>query len=531
MAANKSVTVLAPNGRRQNVKITSNTTILQVLEEVCQKQGYASKKWDLKHMNTILDVNSIFRFTGLPNNAQLEMTPRPTERAMSVVTIGIQLENGQRLMGDFSPVTTLSEIINALCSNEQADDTVIIYMHQELHGQDNLQKTTLQSLGLNNGRAMLRLIHRDLNKLNTQAHVAGKLASKPNKPNEKDRAGKNSQKSSGTSVTDQIKKVINDPLALLRSEKSDKGQNKSGGSNKKMPGSGHVLGRAETKTEIEVQQPPEMKPAKIIDQVETEADNAMETNQDSHDTIINEPIDFLGERNALVFNQAGAQAVSHEDLPDNFFDLTVDDAKTLLRDAKRQREDIEGAPLTTNAQRQLERNRATLNKLHKYRRTILRIQFPNQMVLQGIFGPLETVQLVKDFVKDYLANPEEDFTLYCTPPKKNLTPQSRLIDENLVPSAIIYYSGSSELKADLNTKLVDPKVASVHAIKSRIAMTRDEPNNSGDSNANVESDNVQLRSSIPNESVPSSSGTEGSNVSNSDRIKNYTPKWFKNAFK
>lgn len=65
----------------------------------------------------------------------------------------------------------------------------------------------------------------------------------------------------------------------------------------------------------------------------------------------------------------------------------------------------------------------------------------------------------------------------------------------------------------------------------RIAMTRDEPNNSGDSNANVVSDNVELRPSIPNESVPSSSGAEGSNVFNSDRIKNYTPKWFKNAFK
>lgn len=31
MASNKSVTVLAPNGRRQNVKITPNTTILQVI--------------------------------------------------------------------------------------------------------------------------------------------------------------------------------------------------------------------------------------------------------------------------------------------------------------------------------------------------------------------------------------------------------------------------------------------------------------------------------------------------------------------
>ncbi|XP_008543249.1 tether containing UBX domain for GLUT4 [Microplitis demolitor] len=534
MASNKSVTVLAPNGRRQNVKITPNTTILQVLEEVCQKQGYASKKWDLKHFNTILDVNSIFRFTGLPNNAQLEMTPRPTEREMSVVTIGIQLENGQRLMGDFNPDTSLNEIINTLCSNEQADDTVIVYMHQELHGRDNLEKTTLQSLGLNSGRAMLRLIHRDLNKLNTQAHVAGQLNSKPSKSSDKERGGKNSQKSSGTSVTDQIKKAINDPLALLRSEKSDKGHNKNGGNksggSKKMPGSGHVLGRGESKIETAVQAEEHAKVETGYEQITTEND-AMETNQDTHSDIVNEPIDFLGERNALVFNQAGAQAVPHEDLPDNFFDLTVDDAKSLLRDAKRQRDDIEGAPLTTNAQRKLERDRATLNKLHKYRRTILRIQFPNQMVLQGIFGPLETVQMVKDFVKGYLADSEQDFTLYCTPPKKNLTPQSRLIDENLVPSAIIYYSGPSELKADLNKKLVDPKIASVHAIKSRIAMTRNDPDNSGDSNANIEPETIQIRETIQNNSVPSSSSGEGSNVFNTDRIKNYTPKWFKNAFK
>lgn len=119
----------------------------------------------------------------------------------------------------------------------------------------------------------------------------------------------------------------------------------------------------------------------------------------------------MGERNALLFNQAGAKAIPNEDLPDNFFELTVDDAKALLRDAKRQREQLEESPLTTNAQRELVRNKATLNKLHKYRRTIIRIQFPNQMVLQGIFGPLETVEMVKDFVKDYLAQPEQEFVL------------------------------------------------------------------------------------------------------------------------
>lgn len=119
----------------------------------------------------------------------------------------------------------------------------------------------------------------------------------------------------------------------------------------------------------------------------------------------------LGERNALLFNQAGAKALPREDLPDNFFDVTVDDAKALMRDARRQREELEDAPLATGAQRELDSNKTTLNKLHKYRRAVLRIQFPNQMVLQGLFGPLETVNAVKDFVKEYLANPDCEFVL------------------------------------------------------------------------------------------------------------------------
>lgn len=62
-------------------------------------------------------------------------------------------------------------------------------------------------------------------------------------------------------------------------------------------------------------------------------------------------------------------------------------------------------------------------------------------------------------------------------------------------------------------------------------MTRNDPDNSGDSNANIEPETIQIRETIQNNSVPSSSSGEGSNVFNTDRIKNYTPKWFKNAFK
>lgn len=122
-----------------------------------------------------------------------------------------------------------------------------------------------------------------------------------------------------------------------------------------------------------------------------------------------------------MFNQAGAKALPREDLPDNFFDLTVEDAKALIRDAKRQREELEEAPLATGAQRELESNKSTLNKLHKYRRAVIRIQFPNQMVLQGLFGPLETIETIKDFVREYLSNPESEFVL-CKNRNNNLIP-------------------------------------------------------------------------------------------------------------
>lgn len=119
----------------------------------------------------------------------------------------------------------------------------------------------------------------------------------------------------------------------------------------------------------------------------------------------------MGERNSLVFDQAGAQALPKIELPDSFFDLTVEDAKILLRDAKRRREELEEAPLLTEAQRQLEQNKRTLEQLNKYRRTVIRIQFPDQLVFQACFKPLESVQAIKDFIRNYLSDPSCDFTL------------------------------------------------------------------------------------------------------------------------
>ena len=79
-----------------------------------------------------MDINAIFRFTGLSNNAQLEMIPCAKEREISSVTIGIQTENGQRFMGEFASNAVLSEILLSLCSITSIDTAVLVYMHREV---------------------------------------------------------------------------------------------------------------------------------------------------------------------------------------------------------------------------------------------------------------------------------------------------------------------------------------------------------------------------------------------------------------
>ncbi|KTG00209.1 hypothetical protein cypCar_00046589 [Cyprinus carpio] len=47
-ASGSTVSVLTPNGRRQTVKVSANTPLLQVLEDVCKKHGFNPEEHGLK---------------------------------------------------------------------------------------------------------------------------------------------------------------------------------------------------------------------------------------------------------------------------------------------------------------------------------------------------------------------------------------------------------------------------------------------------------------------------------------------------
>lgn len=150
------------------------------MEDVCKKQNLKPEEYDLKHHNKVLDTSAIFRFSGLPNNAQLELIPATKLRSETEIILALNLEDGKRLVGNFIPNDTLLSVLKRLypdCLSAEKNP-VVIFMRQEIYGTQ-LEMATLRSLGITGGRAMLRLIDKAPEELKVQANVATPLPHKP----------------------------------------------------------------------------------------------------------------------------------------------------------------------------------------------------------------------------------------------------------------------------------------------------------------------------------------------------------------
>lgn len=103
----------------------------------------------------------MFRFSGLPNNALLEMVEATKSRTEADIFLALQLEDGSRLTGTFKTSNFLIDVLKALIPEKSTPESnsVIIYMRKEVYG-ENLESTSLRSLGLTGGRAIFRLIHK-----------------------------------------------------------------------------------------------------------------------------------------------------------------------------------------------------------------------------------------------------------------------------------------------------------------------------------------------------------------------------------
>lgn len=481
MNTNKKVTVLTPNGRRQNVNVESGTTLLQVLEQVCQKHGFSSFEHGFKHHNKEVDLSLMFRYTGLPNNCLLEMFDTGKIRNDDDdVILCVQFEDGTRLHGNFKSSENLSSILNTLCEKPiPYENPVIIYMRKEIFG-DLLNSTTLKNLGITGGRAMIRLFNKTPDELKKQASVYIPPTVKIEKKKENDdnyvpkqnishgTENKNFIVSAIQKVKEE-KKLAEEKLTTQKEAPENMNTEDSQDINKNIeskqkskPDWGTGTGRAMNK-DVHINQ----------DDMETESIGEID-----EPTVIE-----LGERNAILFSLEEAQKSAPE-IPDSFFDLTVDDLKLLLRDLRKQASGNDDAPLLTTKLRELEDNKRILNKIGQYKKCVLRIQFPDRLVLQGTFKPIESIETVYEFVKKYLKDNTINFYLFTIPPKRILPKDKNLLEVDCVPTAVLHFGTDDQpqnenqtfLKEEILTKLTSPDGALLSATKSRMVVNRSNSN-------------------------------------------------------
>ncbi|KAK3914032.1 UBX domain-containing protein 6 [Frankliniella fusca] len=157
-----------------------------------------------------------------------------------------------------------------------------------------------------------------------------------------------------------------------------------------------------------------------------------------------EPVQLELDRNLNVLYPS--QAAKRVELPPVFFNITAEELK---REQQLRSEGIERSMmLRTKAMREKEE----LREMRKYRFALIRVRFPDGILLQGTFGVHEKVENVISFVRENLEDESLNFCL-TTPTGHKLTSedeQSSLVDLRLVPATILTFSVDSEGPLDRN---------------------------------------------------------------------------------
>uniref|UniRef100_A0A1B6LYV2 UBX domain-containing protein n=1 Tax=Graphocephala atropunctata TaxID=36148 RepID=A0A1B6LYV2_9HEMI len=155
-----------------------------------------------------------------------------------------------------------------------------------------------------------------------------------------------------------------------------------------------------------------------------------------------EPIGLELDRNAQVLMPT--QAAQKTQLPPAFFTMTPEELK---REQQLRTERIESSlVLRTKAMREKEEQR----EMKKYRFALIRVRFPDGILLQGTFGVYEKLSDVSAFVQEHIVFPEGEFVL-TTGTGQRLTDADMpktLLELHLVPASILLFVWAGEVPCE-----------------------------------------------------------------------------------
>lgn len=143
-------------------------------------------------------------------------------------------------------------------------------------------------------------------------------------------------------------------------------------------------------------------------------------------------------------------------------------------------------------------SQASDGRFSGYKNVVVRVQFPDQIILQGVFTPSNTIEDVTNFIKQHLQEPEKPFHIckytydyktfpvsgpkssydfliiaVTTPLKENLDPEMTLLQANFVPCVHLHFKWWSDtgsqicLKEEIYQQQTSSDAASILASKYR----------------------------------------------------------------
>ncbi|KAI9168714.1 hypothetical protein LWI28_000982 [Acer negundo] len=148
------------------------------------------------------------------------------------------------------------------------------------------------------------------------------------------------------------------------------------------------------------------------------------------------------DRQVKVFFAVPENVAARIQLPDSFYNLSIAELK---REAESRKKKIDESQLLIPKSYR-EKQAQAAKKRHT--KTMIRIQFPDQVVLQAVFRPWEQTTALYEFVSNSLKDPSLQFELvHPIPVRRRVIPHfaaegkkpTTLEDEDLVPSALIKF--------------------------------------------------------------------------------------------
>ncbi|XP_047048405.1 plant UBX domain-containing protein 2-like [Lolium rigidum] len=168
-------------------------------------------------------------------------------------------------------------------------------------------------------------------------------------------------------------------------------------------------------------------------------------------------VNRIVDRQIRVFFNVPGSSVAETDAPDSFYKLSSEEVS---KEARMRRERLEQSRLLIPKSY---KEKQALAARQKYKQAVIRIQFPDGVILQGVFLPAEATGSLYEFVASALKQPSLEFDLICPGfPRSRVLPHSpnvgerarTLQDEDLVPSALLKFK-PNETDSVVFTGLLD----------------------------------------------------------------------------